>query len=169
MHAVRLRLYPDVTLRKRCRPYRESEMAQALETARLMLEVMYARRGIGLAGPQVGIRRRLFVLDVSEEKDVPVILINPRLASTDGRIIEAEEGCLSFPGLYAPVSRHAHAVVEYMGADGEAHTLEGEGFLARVVQHETDHLDGILFIDRVGPAWQAKLRSALKELASPSR
>ena len=161
---MELRFYPDAVLRKRCKEYSESELEEAVSTAKGMLEIMYRRRGIGLAGPQVGVLRRIFVLDVSEERDSPVVCINPRIPAIDGEPVEAEVGCLSFPGIYAPVVRSPSAAVEYVGADGEGRSIKGEGLLARAIQHETDHLDGILFIDRLTPAARMRLRGALKDL-----
>ena len=159
-----LRRYPDPVLRKRCSAYGEAEMERAVADAESMLDIMYQRSGVGLAGPQAGICRRVFVIDVSEDRDQPVVLINPRVVDTDGAAVESEEGCLSFPGLYVPLSRPAFARVEYIDPECEPRTIEGENLFARAVQHEADHLDGILFIDRLDPGTRMRIRRELKEL-----
>lgn len=161
---MKLRLYPDPLLRKHCREYAEAELERAVADGERMLELMYERRGVGLAGPQTGILKRIFVLDVSEGRDSPIVCINPRIATLNGEPVETEEGCLSFPGIYAQVARSPHVTIEYIGGDGEAHSLEGEGLLARAMQHENDHLDGILFVDRLSPAAKMRLRGVLRDL-----
>jgi len=115
-----------------------------------MIETMYNAKGIGLAATQVGIPIRLFVIDVEqlEEKPNPIIFINPVIISMEGKE-KNEEGCLSIPGQTAPVERAAKVVVKYMSLEGEEIKLEAEGLLARAIQHENDHLDGKLFIDRI--------------------
>ena len=161
---MRLRRYPDPVLRKHCGAYDEKEIERAVADAENMLEIMYKGRGVGLAGPQAGLGKRVFVIDVSEDRNQPVILINPRVVDTDGAPVEADEGCLSFPGLYAPLSRPAFARVEYIDLKGEPRVIEGEDLFARAVQHEVDHLDGILFIDRLDPATRMHIRRELKDL-----
>ena len=116
-----------------------------------MLETMYAAPGIGLAAPQVGVSKRLVVVDVSEAKNTPLRLINPRLTWKSDRLVVAEEGCLSLPEQYAEVKRPEAVEVAYLDEHGEARTLKAEGLLARCLQHEIDHLDGILFIDHLSP------------------
>ena len=110
-----------------------------------MAETMYEYKGVGLAAPQIGINRRLLVLDPGEERLMK--LINPRLVEMEGT--EAgPEGCLSLPGLYGEVPRAASVVVEALDPAGKPLRIEAEGFLARILQHEIDHLEGTLFIDR---------------------
>ncbi len=116
-----------------------------------MFETMYRAEGVGLAAPQVGISRRVIVVDVHDDEVKPFALVNPRLVESSKETEKGEEGCLSIPGLAAAVERAAHVVVEGLDRDGNPLRVEGGGLLARCLQHEIDHLDGVLFIDRVGP------------------
>ena len=115
-----------------------------------MLETMYAAPGIGLAAPQIGVARRVCVIDLSVGKrgGEVLALINPEFVERDGMQLE-EEGCLSLPGFNATVARPARVVVRALDRDGHERTIEGTGLLARALQHELDHLDGRLFIDRL--------------------
>jgi peptide deformylase len=115
-----------------------------------MIETMYAAPGIGLAAPQIGVALRLFVVDLSighNPKDL-IVMINPEFVERDGLQLE-EEGCLSVPGFNATVVRPERAVVKGLDRDGQPHQREGTGLLARAFQHEMDHLDGVLFVDRL--------------------
>ena len=114
-----------------------------------MLETMYAAPGIGLAAPQVGISRRVVVIDLSEEKDQPLRLINPAVTWRSDAFIVAEEGCLSLPGQFADVKRPSAVAVSFLDANEKEQVIEAEGLLARCLQHEIDHLDGILFTDHL--------------------
>ncbi|MEW5928453.1 MAG: peptide deformylase [Gemmatimonadota bacterium] len=116
-----------------------------------MFETMYKAEGVGLAGPQVGVSRRVIVVDVHDDDLKPFALINPRVVEASKETDKGEEGCLSIPGLSAAVERPAHVAVEGLDRDGNPLRVEGGGLLARCLQHEIDHLDGVLFIDRVGP------------------
>jgi len=116
-----------------------------------MFETMYHAEGIGLAGPQVGVARRVIVVDVREEGTAPFALVNPRLVESSRDLDKAEEGCLSIPGVSGVVQRPASVVVEGLDERGEPLRIEAEGLLARCLQHEIDHLDGVLFVDRVSP------------------
>jgi peptide deformylase len=115
-----------------------------------MIETMYAAPGIGLAATQVGVSLRVFVVDLSVGRDPSqlIVLINPEFVERDGMQLE-EEGCLSVPGFNATVLRPATAVVTGLDRDGNPQRLEGSGLLARAFQHEIDHLDGVLFVDRL--------------------
>jgi peptide deformylase len=115
-----------------------------------MIATMYAAPGIGLAAPQVGVPLRVFVVDVSvgRRADDLRVMLNPEFVERDGTQIE-EEGCLSVPGFTATVLRPARAVVTGLDRQGRPQTIEGEGLLARALQHEIDHLDGTLFVDRL--------------------
>ena len=115
-----------------------------------MIETMYAAPGVGLAAPQVGVPLRIFVTDPSMGRDAAdlVVMINPEFVKREGTQTE-EEGCLSVPGFNATVSRPARAVIRGLDRDGQSHDVEGTGLLARVFQHEVDHLDGSLFLDRL--------------------
>src|SRR3954466_13238756 len=115
-----------------------------------MIETMYAAPGVGLAAPQVGVALRIFVVDVSVGRDPNglIVMINPEFVERDGMQLE-EEGCLSVPGFNATVVRPQRAVVKGLNRAGVDHQVEGIGLLARAFQHEIDHLDGALFVDRL--------------------
>jgi peptide deformylase len=116
-----------------------------------MFDTMYAEDGVGLAAPQIGIGTRVIVIDPRDPEITPFALVNPEVRETDGEPDRAEEGCLSLPGLREVVERPSSVVVEGLGRSGEPVRIETAGLLARILQHEIDHLDGILFIDRVSP------------------
>ena len=115
-----------------------------------MIETMYAAPGIGLAAPQVGVSLRIFVIDISLGRDPASLhtMINPEFVARDGMQLE-EEGCLSVPGFTATVARPSRVVVCGLNRHGESHTIEGTGLLARALQHEMDHLNQCLFVDRL--------------------
>jgi len=162
--------YPDPVLRRTAAKV-EAFGPPLVDLARSMLEQMYRSRGGGLAAPQGGLSLRLIVFNPSGEPDQPeqeFLLANPRLLAREGE--EAgEEGCLSLPGLYAEVRRPTR--VRYQAQDLEGREVEGvlEGFPARVLQHEMDHLEGILLIDRVEPAMKLSLRKTLERLEEEFR
>ncbi|MBP1754140.1 MAG: hypothetical protein H6Q59_538 [Firmicutes bacterium] len=112
-----------------------------------MLDTMYDANGVGLAAPQVGILKRLVVIDVSEEGDTPIILINPEIIETEGEQI-GDEGCLSVPGKVGTVNRPNYVKVKAFNENMEEYTVEGTGLLARAFCHEIDHLDGKLYVDQ---------------------
>lgn len=116
-----------------------------------MFETMYDAQGIGLAGPQVGVGRRVIVVDVKEDGIPPFALVNPRLVQASEAMEKGEEGCLSIPGVSGVVNRPAEVVVEGLDRHGKPMRIEAGGLLARCLQHELDHLDGILFLDRLSP------------------
>ena len=114
-----------------------------------MYETMYEAEGIGLAAPQIGVLQRVIVVDVREEDSTPMALINPRIIESSAGKEKAEEGCLSIPGVASIVERPAEVIVEATSEDGEPIRIEADGLLGRCLQHEVDHLDGVLFIDRL--------------------
>ena len=114
-----------------------------------MFDTMYAEEGVGLAAPQVGVGERVIVVDPRDEDVPPFALINPEIVHFAEDVERDEEGCLSIPGLKEIVERAAAVRVEALDADGKPISIEAEGLLARILQHEVDHLDGILFLDRV--------------------
>jgi peptide deformylase len=118
------------------------------------VETMHTNKGVGLAAPQVGISKRIIVIDPSAGEDRSQILqvVNPEILTLEGEQV-GEEGCLSIPGEYENVRRAERVTVQALNDEGETYTIEAEGFLARVFQHEIDHLNGILFIDRL-PAYK---------------
>jgi len=139
---------PDPILRKKCEPLEKVDT----ETKKLMddmLETMYAAPGIGLAAIQVGILKRLVVIDISkgEEEKKPIFLINPQIIHQSKKTSIYEEGCLSLPGQFAEIERPAECTLKYIDYNGKEKELKADGLLATCVQHEVDHLNGILFID----------------------
>ncbi|MGD9507135.1 MAG: peptide deformylase [Geminicoccaceae bacterium] len=115
-----------------------------------MFETMYKAPGIGLAAPQVGVSERLVVMDVAEDEERrPMVLVNPEIVWKSGERGTAEEGCLSLPGQFADVTRPRAVKVRFRDEQGEERELEAEGLLARCLQHEIDHLDGVLFVDHL--------------------
>jgi peptide deformylase len=130
-----------------------------------MFELMYAHEGVGLAANQVNLPYRLFIANVAGQADAKEserVFINPVLSRGRGQV-EAEEGCLSIPGVYADVTRNETIRVQAFDLAGNEIEQDVDGLLARILQHETDHLDGVLFIDRLGPAQLAALRDKLEE------
>ncbi len=122
-----------------------------------MIETMYEAPGVGLAAPQVGVEKRLFVYDIG---DGPLAILNPRITESDGEWVY-EEGCLSVPGLYFEIVRPAKVLLEGIDLDGNEVSIEASELLGRVFQHEVDHLDGILLLERLD---EAQLKAAKKEL-----
>jgi peptide deformylase len=129
-----------------------------------MFETMYDAHGIGLAGPQIGVSRRVIVVDVNEDGSRPFALLNPRIVESGPRKEKYEEGCLSIPGVSAPVERPITVVVEGLDRDGTPVRMEADGMLARCLQHEIDHLEGVLFIDRIGPLKRNMLLKKYRKL-----
>jgi peptide deformylase len=166
--------FPDSRLRVKAKPVTEFDAALA-KLAQDMLDTMYDAPGVGLAAIQVGQAIRMLVLDaqftVEEGPDgallrlneKPQIFINPVILSKDGKI-ESDEGCLSVPGVTESVQRSEHIVVRFQNLRGEQQELEARGFLAVIIQHEMDHLDGVLIIDRFTQQSRLKLRRQLREL-----
>ena len=144
-----IRLLGDPVLRERCREVDtvDDEVRELVEDLRA---TMYDADGIGLAAPQVGVPLRVFVYDAREEEHLPGVLINPRIVESSGSVRESE-GCLSIPDLTELVERHERVVVEGLDADGRDVRLDADGLLSRCLQHESDHLDGVLFFDRISP------------------
>jgi peptide deformylase len=128
-----------------------------------MIDTMYAAPGIGLAAPQVGRSERLCVIDLSvgDDADALLVLVNPRLVETEGEVKE-EEGCLSFPDVTLAVPRPQRVVVEAQDLDGATIRIEGDELMARCLHHEIDHLDGVLFIQRVSPLKRDLVRRRIK-------
>ncbi len=122
-----------------------------------MFATMYAAPGVGLAAPQVNVSKRLFVMDVHDDEHQPAVVINPKLEKL-GEEIELKEGCLSVPGIVGDIVRHTRVVVTGLDRQGQKIRIEGEGLSAQCMQHEVDHLDGILYVDRA-----KNLRPALSD------
>jgi peptide deformylase len=135
-----------------------------------MFETMYAARGVGLAAPQVGVSKRLFVMDCSGGNDPAqrVALVNPEVLTVEGAQT-GDEGCLSFPGVFFPVKRSLRAVVRAQTAEGEAFELDGMELTARCMLHETDHCDGIVFINHTTVLKREWVKRRMKKLAKQKR
>lgn len=151
MSLLRVVHYPEKVLLEVGKPVAKDEFNEDLK--RLvddMFETMYDQKGVGLAAPQVDISKRLFVMDCSggEDESQKIALINPEIIHVEGEQY-GDEGCLSFPGIYTKVKRELRAIVRYQDVNGETQELDGEDLTARCALHETDHCDGIVFLDRM--------------------
>ncbi len=153
--------YPDERLRIKARPVEQfdTRLHQQIDD---MLETMYAAPGIGLAATQVDYHQRLIVIDVSEDKSRPLVLINPEITEKDG-IQQIDEGCLSVPGIYEPVERAEHIRLTSRDKDGTPFEMEAEGLLAVCIQHEIDHLEGKLFVDYLSQLKRQRIRKKLQK------
>ena len=151
--------FPDARLRKKAKPITRVD-GKIINLAEQMLETMYQAPGIGLAATQVNVHLQLLVVDVSEDKDQPNVLINPSILSSGGEI-ETSEGCLSVPGFYEPVIRSENITFKAVGLDGEVFEKEASGLLAVCIQHEMDHLQGKLFLDYVSGTKRQLIRKKL--------
>jgi len=141
---------PDPRLKQKARPVDrvDDDLRRLLDD---MLETMYAAPGIGLAAPQVGVLKRALVIDLSkgDEPKTPLFIVNPEIIKVSDEDALYEEGCLSVPEHYAEVARPRAVTVRHLDREGEIRTLEAEGLLATCLQHEIDHLDGVLFLDHI--------------------
>jgi peptide deformylase len=153
--------YPDPRLRKTAAPVGVVDDA-VRQLAADLLETMYAAKGVGLAATQVDVHRRVLVLDVSEERNQPMVFINPELLSAEGRG-PGEEGCLSLPDIYDKVQRATHIRVRALGRDGNPFEIDADGLLAVCLQHEMDHLDGKLFVDYLSELKRQLIRRRLEK------
>lgn len=168
---LQIRYYGDPVLRKRAQPVQEITDAE-YQLAEQMLMTLYATgNGVGLAATQIGVLKRLIIIDVGEDDDEayePLMLFNPEILSAEGEAV-AEEGCLSMPNVTAEVKRPEKIVVDALNIHNEKVHIEADGLLARVLQHEIDHLNGVLFIDRIGGLKRQLLSSELKKLQQAER
>lgn len=158
--------YPDPILRNMSEEITEIS-DEVKEFVAEMFDTMYKNDGIGLAAPQVGKNIRLFVIDVPGEvgdESIKMVFINPKFLSKSKEKAKAEEGCLSLPEISANVSRPVSVKIQAIGIDGKEFVLEAEGLLARCLQHEADHLDGIVFTDKTSLAGKLSVKSGLRRL-----
>lgn len=163
MAAREIRLLGDPVLRQSAQPLAEvTEDTRAL--IRDMFDTMYAEEGVGLAAPQVGVSQRVIVVDPHEGEVKPFALVNPVVLERSAEVERSEEGCLSIPGLKEIVERPARVKVSGLDQEGATLTVEADGLLARILQHEIDHIDGVLFIDRVSPLKRKLLVDKWKKL-----
>ena len=172
-------IYPVVTFGKEILRQTAVPVAEITDDVRQlvkdMLETMYAAKGVGLAAEQVGRTERLCVIDVPHEAEkeacreenaavpMPLVLINPEIVATEGKQ-RNEEGCLSFPEIGAPITRADKVTVAYTDLNGVRQTASARGLLSRAIQHETDHLNGVLLIDKMSPMQKISVAGQLKRL-----
>ena len=157
-------IHPDPRLKKVCDPVAEIT-AEVTALANDMLETMYDAPGIGLAAPQIGVMKRVLVMDcIKDGPPEPMVLINPAVIWSSEDVATYEEGCLSIPDQYAEVKRPAEVQVRWLGLDGVEHERQFAGLWATCVQHEIDHLDGKLFIDYLGPLKRQMITRKMEKL-----
>ena len=156
--------FPDPRLKTKASPV--SEITDAILTIiDDMIATMYEEKGVGLAATQVNIHQRIVVIDVSENGDQPIVLINPEIINKSEETLINEEGCLSVPDTYAKVNRHTSCTVKALDRNGEEFTLDGEELLSICIQHELDHLNGVLFIDYLSPLKRQRIKTKLEKEA----
>jgi peptide deformylase len=147
---LQILLVPDPVLKTRARPVGANDMERVRALVPRMFATMYRAPGIGLAAPQVGVGLRFAVVDLmADDKPSPIVLINPEVLARSEELATREEGCLSLPGQYADVTRPARVTVRHTDAGGVRRQIEADGLLAACLQHEIDHLDGVLFVDHL--------------------
>ncbi len=152
--------YPDPRLTQVAKPVVQVD-ARVQTLVADMLETMYEAKGIGLAATQVDAHERVIVIDVSEERDQPLVLINPALVWTSEATHLNEEGCLSVPGIYDGVVRHDEVKVQALNEKGETHTVQADGLLAVCIQHEMDHLMGKVFVEYLSPLKRNRIKTKM--------
>ena len=152
--------YPDPRLHTVAKPVAEvdDEIRQLVDD---MLETMYSAEGVGLAATQDDVHRRVIVMDTSEERHEPRVLINPELIQVSDEMMTGEEGCLSVPTIYDAVPRHARITVRALGRDGQPYEFEAEGLTAVCVQHEMDHLIGKVFVEYLSPLKRERIKTKM--------
>jgi peptide deformylase len=169
-----VRVYGDPVLRRKAAPV-DGDLAVLRPLVADMFETMYAEPGIGLAAPQVGVSQRLVVVAAVDDDDerrnvgAPLVLVNPEILSRSADLVPFTEGCLSVPDITESVIRPRAIRFRYTDLDGQTSERDAAGLLARVVQHEIDHLDGILFVDRLSMLKRQLLRKRLQRLGAASR
>jgi peptide deformylase len=153
--------YPDPRLREPAKPVErvDDELGALIDD---MFETMYKAPGIGLAATQVNVQQRVLIIDISKNRDQPMVFINPVIVEKVGAE-ETDEGCLSVPGIYERVQRAERIKVRALDAQGEAFELEADGLLAVCIQHEIDHLDGKLFVDYLSQLKRQRIRKKLEK------
>ena len=159
MAILEIKEYGEPVLREKALPVKEVN-PEILNLIKDMAETMYTDSGVGLAAPQVGVSKRIILID--GEEDGLIVLINPMIVKSEGEVV-AEEGCLSVPGIYSQVKRSSKVTVKALNENGDPIEITKEGLTARALQHEIDHLDGILFIDRIGRMERQILLNKLKK------
>jgi len=152
--------FPDLRLRKKASPITQFNETLS-KTIDDMFETMYAAPGIGLAATQINLHKQLIVIDISDNKDEPLVFINPQIEIIDHTPEEYDEGCLSVPGYYETVSRPRMVRISALDRNGQPFEIETDGLLATCIQHEHDHLNGKLFVDYLSTLKRERIRSKL--------
>jgi peptide deformylase len=165
MAVLRITKHGESVLKKVSAPVDYEAMREKLPALlKDMWATMYSVRGVGLAAPQIGLNIRLSIIDVKPDgKSKRLVLINPEIVKLEGSLND-EEGCLSVPGVYAKVSRAQRATIRALDEKGQPYEMTGEGLLARAFQHEIDHLDGKLFVDRLEFTHKLRVMSVIKDV-----
>ncbi|MCP4757595.1 MAG: peptide deformylase [Proteobacteria bacterium] len=169
MAVMEILTYPNPFLKTFAAPVREFDQ-DLRKTVEDMIDCMYKNSGVGLAATQVGIDKRLFVMDVNynkedpDSKKEPIAVINPEIIQKSGEKV-SEEGCLSVPEFRAEINRASEIALGYQDLDGKTHQIDADGLLAVCIQHETDHLEGKLFIDHLPPLKRKMIQNKLKKRA----
>jgi len=156
--------YPDPRLHTVAKPV-EAVDARIRQLVADMLETMYGADGVGLAATQVDVHERVLVMDTSDSRDQPLVLINPELIETSDEMLLGDEGCLSVPTIYDKVPRHARVRVRALDRDGESREFEAEGLLSVCVQHEMDHLLGKVFVEYLSPLKRERIKTKMLKKA----
>jgi peptide deformylase len=164
MAKLQILRYPDPRLHMVAKPVKEVD-ARIRQLVDDMLESMYAADGVGLAATQVDVHERVIVMDTSDSRDDPRVLINPELVSASEEMTLADEGCLSVPAVYDKVSRHARVTVRSLDRDGKPQEFEAEGLLAICVQHEMDHLIGKVFVEYLSKLKRDRIKTKMLKKA----
>ena len=156
--------YPDPRLHKIARPVADVD-ARIQQLVDDMRETMLAADGVGLAATQVDVHERVIVIDTSDERDTPHVLINPEIVARSDELVVGDEGCLSVPETYDKVQRHARVTVRALDREGQSREIEAEGLLAVCIQHEMDHLMGKVFVEYLSPLKRNRIKSKLLKQA----
>ena len=157
LHILR---YPDPRLHTVAKPVAQVD-ERIRQLADDMLATMYEADGVGLAATQVDVHERVLVMDTSEGRDQPRVLINPELIARSDELINGDEGCLSVPQIYEPVQRHARVTVRALDRDGNTYSFDAEGLTAVCVQHEMDHLMGKVFVEYLSPLKRERIKTKM--------
>jgi peptide deformylase len=170
LSVIPIKIYGEQVLREKSSTI-ENLNGDLVEFLNDMNETMRAANGLGLAANQVGKRIRAFTIDLNHFDVLaePKIIVNPEIMETSGQLVTGEEGCLSFPGLYQMIQRPTKVTIKTLDLDGKEYYFEAEGLIARIVLHEIDHLDGILFIDKLTPAQRSLIKSKLVRIRAGER
>lgn len=170
MSVVPIKIYGENVLRRIARPI-ENITQDTVNMAEHLIATMESESGLGLAANQIGITVRAFAINMTHFDILikPKVLINPEIVNFGQENMKGEEGCLSFPGLFQSIERPEKVSVKYLDLDGNEQLMDAEGLMARVIQHETDHLDGILFIDKLSAGQKLFIKNKLKRIKAGER